>query len=272
MPLVSYLESTLPLVSSQGLLTEGVALKSFVIVPCKNEALNIHALVAEFNLFSNSEIELWLVEGGSHDGTGKICSDYSLEFQNVHFLEQLGFGKFRAVRTVIEHLQSKGEIGTVVIWDADHSIRFDSIHSILLKPFPGDKYLFTERIGSFIEEGAMPRLNNLGNRVIAFFASVIFRFKISDALSGTKFFPLSMFQNLKPELIKYLDRDTYGDLSYFLLARIHNYKFEKVKVDYFARTYGTSSLKRLTNGLELLRSLYKAFVLLQRNFVGDKSV
>jgi glycosyltransferase involved in cell wall biosynthesis len=241
-----------------------VTLKSFVIVPCKNEALNIHSIVADYNSFENAESELWLVEGGSTDGTENVCARYASRFDNIHHLSQQGKGKFRAVRTVIEHLQSNNESGIVVIWDADHSIRYGSIHDILKNPLKIDTFVFTERIGSFIEKNAMPQINHIGNRVIAFFASIVFRSQIADALSGTKIFPLTMFTNLEPDLIQYLDLDTYGDLSYFLLAKKHGYHFEKMKVDYFARAYGASSLKRFSNGIELLKSLYKAFIILNK--------
>jgi glycosyltransferase involved in cell wall biosynthesis len=235
-----------------------------VVVPCKNEALNIHSVVADYNTFENAESELWLVDGGSTDGTENVCAKYAREYKNIHHLNQEGRGKFKAVRTVIEYLQSNNESGIVVIWDADHSIRYGSIQEVLKNPLENDTFVFTERIGSFIEKNAMPQINHIGNRVIAFFASIVFKSHIADALSGTKIFPLTMFTNLEPDIIQFLDLDTYGDLSYFLLAKKCGYRFEKIKVDYFARAYGTSSLRRLSNGIELLKNLYKAFIILNR--------
>jgi glycosyltransferase involved in cell wall biosynthesis len=235
-----------------------------IIVPCKNEAGNISNLIDDFLVHFRFGDYLWLVEGGSQDNTAEICSMYSGENDSIKFLNQIGRGKFGGVRTVLNHLDILGETGLIAIWDADHSIRFSDVQRALLLAESNHCFVFTERIGSKIEQGAMPLINNFGNRVIALAASMVFKLKIKDALSGTKVFDLSLFEDLdRKEVQNFITNDTYGDLSYFLLAKIRGDSMRSLGVDYFARRYGTSSLNRLANGIELLRSLKIAYAILK---------
>ena len=231
---------------------------NYIIVPCRNEAGNIPQLVQDF--FANSGVndELWFVEGGSHDNTAEVCMKYSNENDSINFVSQKNQGKFNAVRTVIEVLLDTEKEGIIAIWDADHSIKYLDVKKALDLGKHGDSLIVTERIGAKIEEGAMPKINYLGNRMFAMLTSVIFSVKVDDALSGTKVFPIRIFQKNVDTVTRFLERDSYGDLSYFLLGRIHQLRTKKIKVDYFARVYGASGLNRFRNGLELLRSLFVA--------------
>jgi hypothetical protein len=149
----------------------------------------------------------------------------------------------------------KNERSLVAIWDADHSILFKDVRKALKMASDESTFVITERIGAKIEEGPMPRINYLGNITIALFTSMVFGKKVKDALSSTKVFPLGIFKDTINEVKDFLDRDSYGDLSYFLLAKIHGLDFRTLGVDYYSRVYGVSSLNRIGNGLELLQSL-----------------
>lgn len=234
-----------------------------IIVPCKNEAGNIPFIVRDFLTNFQQGDNLWLVEGGSHDNTAEICLSFSSEENSIHFLSQVGRGKFGGVKTVINHLIDIGESGLIAIWDADNSIKFCDVSKALLLAESSDCFVFTERIGATIERGAMPLINNFGNRIIALIASSVFKVKIEDALSGTKVFDLSLFRRLEGNrVLDFLSKDTYGDLSYFLLAKINGTSILSFDVDYYARKYGESSLNRISNGVELLKSLNYARIIL----------
>lgn len=236
----------------------GNFMNTFYIVPCKNEEINIHAVVADFLDLSDDEDFLIIIEGGSVDQSALVSRNYSLQYENkIFFLEQLNKGKFNAVRTAIQiPLESKFE-GFIAIWDADHSIKFQDVKKAASLSRSIDGFVYTERIGGTMEVHSMPLLNWIGNKIIAYFASYVFKMDIKDALSGTKVFPLRTFRNLSGDVLEFMDRDSYGDLSYFLLARLNNLPIEKKIVNYFARRYGKSSLPRFRNGLELFYSLIK---------------
>ena len=236
-----------------------------ILVPCKNEAGNIPYLVKDFLQYFEFGDCLWLVEGGSQDNTAEVCLQYSRENISINFLSQVGRGKFGGVKTALNHLIEIRASGLIAIWDADHSIKFSDVRRALRVAESSSCFVFTERLGANIEYGAMPKINNLGNRVIAFIASLVFKAKIKDALSGTKVFDLSLFDKLdRKDIDGFLAEDTYGDLSYFLLAKIKGVPMYNLNVDYYARKYGVSSLNRFSNGMELLRSLKYARVILKR--------
>jgi glycosyltransferase involved in cell wall biosynthesis len=213
---------------------------------------------------------LVLIEGGSTDKSGDIASGYAESSFNgeIVFLTQNGKGKFNAILTALNHLLDPTQETYIVIWDSDYSIRFGDAQKAADIVSEGGKFVFTERIGSYIEKGAMPAINNFANRVIATFASLVYRTPIVDALSGTKAFPINIFSDLNESFLKFIENDTYGDLSYFLLAKRSNLKFEKFKVNYFARVYGVSGLNRFSNGLELLHNLFVSAKLLRRKNGG----
>lgn len=227
-----------------------------IIVPCRNESGNIPCIVSDFLTNFQQGDNLWLVEGGSQDNTAEICLGFASEENSIHFLSQIGRGKFGGVKTVTNHLIDVGESGLIAIWDADNSIKFLDVSKALLLAKSSECFVFTERIGATIERGAMPLINKLGNRVIALLASIVFKVKIKDALSGTKVFDLSLFRGLEGNrVLEFLSKDTYGDLSYFLLAKLKGTPMLALHVDYYARKYGVSSLNRISNGVELLMSL-----------------
>lgn len=214
---------------------------------------------------------LVLIEGGSTDKSGEIANGYAESSLNgeIVFLIQNGKGKFNAILTALNYLLDPSQETYIVIWDSDHSIRFGDAQKAADIVSAGGKFVFTERIGSYIEKGAMPLVNNFANRVIATFASLVYKTPIVDALSGTKAFPIDIFSDLSEDFLRFIKNDTYGDLSYFLLAKRSNLKFEKFKVNYFARVYGVSGLNRLSNGLELLHNLLLSAKLLRRNNGGN---
>ena len=78
--------------------------RNLIVIPCKNEAGNIPNLIDDFLSYSDSEAELWLVEGGSSDDSARVCSEYAERFASINFINQMGRGKFGGVRTVINHL------------------------------------------------------------------------------------------------------------------------------------------------------------------------
>jgi glycosyltransferase involved in cell wall biosynthesis len=246
-------------------LKEKVLINRHILVPCKDEAGNIPSLVDDFLQHFEIGDCLWLVEGGSKDNTAEVCMQYSRENISINFLSQIGRGKFGGVKTALNHLMEIRESGLIAIWDADHSIKFSDVRRAFGVAESNTCFVFTERLGAKIERGAMPKINNLGNRVIAFIASMVFKTRIKDALSGTKVFNLSLFEKLdRKDIHGFLANDTYGDLSYFLLAKMKDVPMYNVNVDYYARKYGVSSLNRLSNGIELLRSLRFARDILKR--------
>jgi glycosyltransferase involved in cell wall biosynthesis len=242
--------------------------KIYYLVPCRNEQENIHLIVADFLSKRKLNEVLILIEGGSTDKSEIVAKNYAkFSLQNeILFLSQIGEGKFKAVLTAINFLSDTDDEIYIVIWDSDYSIRFEDAQRAADLVALGNKFVFTERIGSYIEKGAMPFINNVANRVIASLASLVYGFPIADALSGTKAFPLAIFKELNFDFLNFIESDTYGDLSYFLLAKKNDLQFVKFKVDYFARTYGVSGLNRFSNGLELIKNLGLSLKLLRRNY------
>jgi glycosyltransferase involved in cell wall biosynthesis len=240
-------------------------MNTFYIVPCKNEENNIHAVATDFLNLSSEKDFLVFVEGGSLDQSALVAKQYSRQYKNrIYFLQQTKKGKFNAVRIAIQKLLADDSAGFIAIWDADHSIKFQDVKLAADISKSLDGFVYTERIGGSMEKHSMPFLNWIGNKVIAYFSTKVFKMNIKDALSGTKVLPLKIFRDLNRDILDFMERDTYGDLSYFLLARLNNLPTEKKIVNYFARTYGESSLPRFRNGLELFINLIECTKIIKK--------
>ena len=227
--------------------------KVIIVVPCQNEAGSIPGIVEDFLESSKQNEHLYLVEGGSKDNTRMVCQNLADRYkdQKVFFLEQKGRGKLGAIITAAHSDPS----AILAIMDGDASIAFKDVQRAVELSKKTGTLVTGNRFGMSMEDGAMRSLNNLGNRVIAKISSYVYEQPIPDALCGTKVFPCNFLVSPMPELQASLNMDTYGDLSYFLAARLNGLGILSLDMHYKARTYGESGLNRFENGFELLRIL-----------------
>lgn len=223
-----------------------------IIIPARNEAGNIAELLDRLPRFGTTQ-EVLIIEGGSSDKTLEIAhlEASSRPEQEIKVLEQTEQGKGSAVRQAL--MACRGEL--IFILDADLSVD-PEILPAFYRAICGQEadFINGNRFAHQMEEGAMRPLNWLGNRVFAALLSLQLGLKLSDTLCGTKVFYREDFVNQSdglPEL------DPFGDFSLLIGAATRPLRIAEIPVDYRARKYGTTNIRRWRDGYTLLRIMVR---------------
>jgi len=224
-----------------------------VVVPIKNESGNIPEIARIFNLVNRENTILFFSEGGSCDDSFETAKRMTEKYANVHVIKQQGFGKLNAVITIAKiHPNS-----LLAIWDGDHTISYEDLCKCIDASENGKYFVYGNRLVKKPITKAMPFSNFIANVVFAKVFSYIFGEGISDALCGVKI--------LENEILVKIEKnegqlnDSFGDISYFLAAKILNFPFKEINVGYRPRIYGTSNMSRWSFAWELLQDSYKSY-------------
>jgi hypothetical protein len=229
-----------------------------VVIPARNEAGNIAAAIDRMPLLG-SATEVLFVEGHSSDDTWaeieRVCATYSGPLQ-LRALRQNGRGKADAVWLGFD--QAKGEV--LMILDADLTVRPEDL--------PRFYKALAEGRGEFVNgcrlvyprtSAAMPPLNTAANRFFAAAFSWLLRQRLKDTLCGTKVIWKADYERLKAGRAYFGDFDPFGDFDLLFGASKLNLKIVEVPVRYQERTYGSSNIAHVKEGLILARMcLYAA--------------
>ena len=221
-------------------------------MPARNEEGHLEPLI-EVILRVNQIKEIIVIEGGSSDNTWKEVLRLKEKFPTkIIALQQSGRGKFDAVMQGAQ--QSK--FSFILIWDADATVSEVDTKSIIELAERERVAVVGDRLRGFMEPGAMQIANKIGNWLFATAWSFILRSKPSDMLCGTKIFPRQVFIDIPKS---YLRKDPFGDFALVLNARRLNVDVKSYVVDYRARKYGTTNIKRWSAGVQLLRMTIFAY-------------
>ncbi len=96
-------------------------------------------------------------------------------------------------------------------------------------------------------------LNTLGNAFFAKSLNHVLGLKIGDALCGTKLFPRHDYDRIVAWRKDFGDFDPFGDFEMLFAASELSLGVIDVPIRYGARTYGSTSISRFRDGLQLLR-------------------
>lgn len=224
------------------------------IIPARNEAGNIRSLIEDIVTIKEIDV-IVVVEGGSIDGTFEIAIDLSKKYPDkIHVMKQSGKGKFNAV------LEGAKSIDTdfSMIWDADGTVPVDSTRLLIELALRENTFTIGDRLRGNMEPGAMQHFNKIGNWFFAALWAPINRIKPTDVFCGTKIGPSKIFLDAPKAFI---ELDPYGDLCLLLSSRSHGIKVNALPVNYYARKYGESKMRRWKVGLEFLKITLKSYLL-----------
>jgi SAM-dependent methyltransferase len=216
-----------------------------VVVPCRNEAGNIDAIV-ERTPDMGSATEILFAEGGSSDDTrARVEQAIAGSERDMSLIVQTGKGKANAVHEAFAI--AKHEI--LMILDADLTVPPEDLPKFYEALASGRGELINgSRLVYGMEPGAMRFLNMIANRLFAILMSTILGQYVKDTLCGTKALHRDDYRKMMAKRHEIGPEDPYGDYDFLLGASILGLKILNVPVRYRARTYGETNIERFSGG------------------------
>lgn len=227
-----------------------------VVIPTRNEAGNIKALI-ERTPEMGSHTELLFIDGNSTDGTVEEIH-HQIELhpeRDIKFMPQvppqspdvdtpanlmLKLGKGDAVRKAFD----AASCDVLMILDSDVSVLpedlekfYDAIATRKGQFINGTRFIYPQ------QQGAMKFLNKLGNVFFSLAFSWLLNRKITDTLCGTKVLYKQDYEKIKANRDYFGDFDPFGDFDLLFGAAWLGLDIVEVPVHYQARTYGESKVR-----------------------------
>jgi hypothetical protein len=228
-----------------------------VVVPARNEAGNISALLSRMPVFGSS-LEIIFVEGHSKDATWEeiqtqIKSHPRSKLFILQACQQLGEGKADAVR--LGFSRATGDL--LMILDADLSVQpEDLIHFFSAYQRGSAEFLNGSRLVYQMERHAMQILNLFFNKAFAALLSWLIGQRIKDTLCGTKVLTRQNYLRIQTHLHNLGRLDPFGDFELLFGASRLNLRISDVPVRYKERAYGQTNIRRFKHGWQLLTMVW----------------
>ena len=179
------------------------------IIPCKNEENNLTLFKDHIKSLSG-RYEFLFGDDNSSDETMHEINKIKTELNDKDISSYKGPGICKSENVYKGIEISNGDI--IVIYDADLTVSFDDIDfAIRILINSNADFINCTRMIYPQKEGAMKKLNFIGNSFFAILFSVLFRKKITDTLCGTKIFYKKDWMKIKQDISNWGTKDLWGD-------------------------------------------------------------
>jgi len=225
----------------------------FVIVPARNEAGNIDAVLERLPQMG-SRTEVLFIEGHSKDDTWVRITKAVKRFAHldVKALQQTGTGKGNAVREAFA--AASGDI--LIILDADLTVPPEDLPKFYTALVSG-RAEFANGVRPVypMERKAMRFFNMCANKFFSLAFTWVLGQPIKDTLCGTKARFRHDYLKIAANRKVFGDFDPFGDFDLLFGARRLNHKICDIPIRYQERSYGTTNIQRWSHGVLLFRML-----------------
>jgi dolichol-phosphate mannosyltransferase len=218
----------------------------YIIFPALNEEETIWKIIDEVPVEDiegrGYRVEIVVVDNNSTDRTKEIAEE-----KGAKVITESIRGKGRAIRTAFESVS--GDF--IFMLDADFTYPATYIPQMLELLEGGYDVVLGSRIKGQMEDGAMRRLNLVGNHLLAFLANLLYGTRISDLCTGCWGF--------KGEVVKGLKLDAIGfELEANMLIEIarKGYRIGELPIHY-RRRQTPAKLRSLRAGFRIGRTLIR---------------
>lgn len=215
-----------------------------IVLPALNEEKTIGRVIDEIPREDMERrgyrVEILVVDNASTDKTREVA-----EQRGARVITEPGRGKGRAMRTGFE--SAGGDF--VFMLDADYTYPATYVPQMLDVLEGGYDVVTGSRLKGQREQGAMRRLNLVGNRLLAFLANVLYGTRISDLCTG--------YWGFSRQVIEGLELDATGfelEANLFVEIARKGYRIAEVPITYRKRPT-PAKLRSLRAGFRIGRTL-----------------
>ena len=218
-----------------------------LLLPALDEAGAISSLIDEIP-FADLERAGWrcevlLVDGGSKDSTVEIAEKYGCEI--IH--QGLEKGKGAGMRLAFEHF-TQTDANALVMIDADGTYAPKDIVA-MIQALDENDVVVGSRLQGEIEDGAMTRVNYLGNFMLSWFATILYGEFASDLCSGAWAFRRDSIKEMNLNSVHF-----EIEAEMFASCALADFSIGFVPITYRCRI-GEQKLGSIRDGVSILRKL-----------------
>jgi len=217
-----------------------------IILPALNEEETIGRVIDEIPKEDIEGkgywVEILVVDNNSTDRTKEIAEE-----KGIKVIVEPVRGKGRAMRTALESVN--GDF--IFMLDADYTYPATYIPRMLELLQEGYDVVLGSRLKGQLEDGAMSRLNLVGNHLLALLANVLYGTRISDPCTG--------YWGFSREVIKSLELDATGfelEANMFVEIAKKAYRVAEIPILYRRRP-SPAKLGSLKDGFRIGRTLIR---------------
>ena len=231
--------------------------KLSLIVPCKNEELNIKNIVKDCREKLNFPYELIFIDDKSSDQTLNIMNECKVNNIDVDIKIVNGLGRGRGLAVSEGVKIAKGKY--CITYDADMTINMFDINLFYSTISNGHAdFINGTRLVYKPNSGAMRYLNFLGNTFFSKFASMITGERITDTLCGSQCFITSDYIKFEEFKKKNNISDIWGTHNILFSSNYYGLKSIDLPVRYYERIEGeTKMTKRIYYFFDMLSDFIK---------------
>ena len=229
-----------------------------VVIPCRNEAGNVHHAVERVPEMGK-HTEILFCDDKSTDGT----ADEVRRMQALHADKDIrlvdGPGICKAENVWTGFRAARGDV--LMILDADLTVMPEELPMFLhaLVTSRGD-FVNGSRLVYPMPDLAMKFANIVGNKFFSLVFSFLLDQRIKDTLCGTKVLWRKHWLRMEPHLGSWGIKDLWGDYELLFGASKLHLEIVEVPVHYQERIHGVTKMTKVfANGLRMLRICWRAW-------------
>lgn len=218
-------------------------MKISIIIPTYNEEITLEQVVLKVEkVFNQNDYEIIIVDDGSTDFTSKIIS----KIKNSHILSihhDKNYGKGKAIRSGLNI--TSGDY--LAVQDADLEYLPETLLELWQKVKNENTVVYGRRS---LNQGYF--FNRIGNKVVSFICSILYRVKLYDIYTCYKIIPSKILRSLE---LKSNGFEIEAEITAKLLRR--NVQILEIPISYTPRSFFDGKKIRMIDGLKAILTLLK---------------
>lgn len=214
--------------------------KVTILLPARNEEDGVRQTLAALPLHeldgAGYDVEVVVVDGHSTDRTVEVAKAWG-----ARVVTQEGRGKGMAVRTALRAVNGD----YLIMIDSDHTYPEEAIPQFVRILENGADVVMGSRFRGFMEEGAMSRVNRVGNLALSGLASVLYQRRVTDVCTG-----MWGFRRRAVARLPLRSRAFELEAELFALSAKSGLRLVEVPIPY-RRRVGETKLGKVRDGLSI---------------------
>lgn len=221
-----------------------------ILLPARNEVEGLGVVV---DMIPTSQLEemgwnyrIIVVDGYSTDGTAKVAQDLGIKVYG----QRDGLGKGMGLRQAFSYYLESNDDALVML-DPDGTYDPRDIPNLLAKMDGGDyDVVIGSRLRGQMDDGAMGRINYIGNHILTWAAVALYRNFVSDLCTGFWAFKRQSIASMQLNSISFeIEAEMYAACSH------NKMRIGEVPIRYHNRI-GTAKLGSIHDGVRIFRKLF----------------